>query len=299
MRLNNYRVPAKVIAPIAVCLVYFIYKADILIYLELWKPAMEYTSFIKAASAQEIAPLRKLYLDSLPEAQELYLEMLIDKAACYIVQIDAKPAGYFFLGPNAALFEYFIVPEYINRVDRIFQEIVRAFNVQTALCKSFDQTLLSCCIAVQKSVKAIGIHFRERREKPLPLNPAVQIRFAVPEDEHKIALMNEEVFEEDEQIGDYIKTQRLLVFTLHDAILGFGIFSRVIPGRPEFDIGMLVDKPYRNQGYGSYIIHYLAEYCGNNGWRGICGCAIDNIASRKSLEKAGFIARYRLLEFTF
>ncbi|HPG41745.1 MAG TPA: GNAT family N-acetyltransferase [bacterium] len=261
---------------------------------------MENITFIKAASAAAIAPWREMYLNSLPEAQELYLEMQIDKAACYIVQIAANPAGYFFMGPNAALLEYFIAPEYIDQVDHVFQEIVRAFAVQTALCKSFDHTLLSCCIAVQKSVKAIGIHFRERREKPLPpLNPAVHIRFAVPEDEHKIALMNEEVFEEDEQIGDYIKTQRILVFTLHDAILGFGIFSRVIPGRPEFDIGMLVDKPFRNQGYGSYIIHYLADYCRKNGWRGICGCAIDNIASRKSLEKAGFIACYRLLEITF
>ncbi len=261
---------------------------------------MENITFIKAASAAAIAPWRDFNLNSLPEAQELYLEMLIDKAACYIVHVYNKPSGYFFLGNDGALLEYFIIPEYIDLVDRIFQEIVRAFAVQTALCKSFDYTLLSCCIAVQKSVKAIGIHFRERREKPLPpLNPAVQIRFAKPADEHKIAQMNEEVFEEDEQISDYIKTQRILVFTIKDTILGFGIFARVIPGRPEFDIGMLVDKPFRKQGYGSYIIHYLAEYCRKNGWRGICGCAIDNIASRKSLEKAGFIARYRLLEFTF
>ena len=98
---------------------------------------------------------------------------------------------------------------------------------------------------------------------------------------------------------EYIKQQQILIFEINEDIAGFGIYSRVIADRPEFDIGMLVNPRYRGQGLGEYIVGYLVHFCEQRNWRPICGCAIDNTASRRCLEKAGFLAEYRMLEFTF
>jgi GNAT superfamily N-acetyltransferase len=64
-------------------------------------------------------------------------------------------------------------------------------------------------------------------------------------------------------------------------------------------VGMLVHPEHRKRGVGTYIIQYLKEYCMQNLWRPICGCAKQNVSSRKTLERAGFVSKYDLLEFEF
>ena len=93
--------------------------------------------------------------------------------------------------------------------------------------------------------------------------------------------------------------RKLLLFETGSALIGFGAFSRVIPGRPEFAIGMLVVRAFRGHGNDSAIIRHRADHRRARGWRPICGCDVSNRGSRRCLENAGFIARYRLLEFSF
>lgn len=251
-------------------------------------------------SPQKIEHLRQQYLNELYEAQELFLEMKVQTARPFLISVNNIPAGYFFLDKDSTLLEYYVIREHIAQVDSIFEQIIRQCALRKALCKSFDHPLLSCCMAIQKHARACGVLFRECKETRTPdERRELRIRFAESEDEPHIAAINEEVFEHDDEIRAVIKNRSLLIFENAHDIVGFGIFQRIIPGRPEFDIGMLVDRKYRRQGYGSYIIRYLAEYCRRNGDRPICGCAIENVGSRRCLENAGYIARYRLLEFTF
>ncbi|MBK7453354.1 MAG: GNAT family N-acetyltransferase [Anaerolineales bacterium] len=136
-----------------------------------------------------------------------------------------------------------------------------------------------------------------RKKAIHPIPGALTIRLAQAKDKQKIIGINEEIFERDEEVQDYIRKEQIFLFEKDKEIIGFGIFARVIEGRQEFDIGMLVDRKYRRQGYGEFITRYLVNHCQKNGWRAICGCAIENTGSRRCLENAGFISRYRLLEF--
>jgi len=251
-------------------------------------------------SMNAIEHFRKNYLDDLFEAQELFLELQIHKANIFLITLGSTPIGYFLVDKASTLLEYYVIHTYIDQVDRIFEEIIHAFSIKKALCKSFDHTFLSCCVGVQKQTKAIGILCREYEEQPLP-HPTrdIVIRFAAQEDEQHIAAINEEIFDHEDEIREVIKKHNMFIFEHGSNIIGFGIFQQVIPGRPDYDIGMLVDRSYRRQGYGAYIIRYLVDYCKRHNYRPICGCAIENEASRRCLERVGYIARYRLLECTF
>ena len=254
----------------------------------------------KRALSHEIGDLRKPYLDGLLEAQELYLELMIRKSRVFVIQSQDQQIGYFLLGDGAVLLEYYVTPDNLEHVDTIFGIILEKFSIHKALCKSFDHTLLSCCAGFQKEMRVIGIHFREYQEDgTLPIAEGITCRLAKAGEAQKIMALNEEVFEQDEEVHEYISKEQIFLFEKEKEMIGFGIFARVIEGRPEFDIGMCVDRRFRRQGYGEHIIRHLVDFCRHNGWRAICGCAIDNEASRRCLEKAGFIGRYRLLEFVF
>ncbi|GAK58754.1 hypothetical protein U27_05729 [Candidatus Vecturithrix granuli] len=261
---------------------------------------MDNYEFMFANSLKEIEGMRAHYLDELGEAQELFLELKIRRARVVKIQSYARPIGYVLLGDDNLLLEYFISRTHFHQIDRIFQDLIQKFSIKKAFCKSFDHALLSCCVQAQKQTKAVGVLFRERDLRSLSLlGEHVTTRFAEPHDAQQIAAVNEEVFDNKEEIDEVIANHNLFIFEQDHDLIGVGLFQRVIVGRPEFDIGMLVTSKYRRQGYGAAIIHYLADYCQQQGWRPICGCAIENIASRRCLEKTGFIARYRMLEFTF
>jgi predicted acetyltransferase len=43
----------------------------------------------------------------------------------------------------------------------------------------------------------------------------------------------------------------------------------------------------------------LKKHCYEAGWKPICSCAADNRASKKAIEKAGFISEQTMVEITF
>ena len=259
---------------------------------------MEEIIIKELSSAAEIADLRQEYLDSLMESQELFLELMVREAQPFAVLDGDTLVGYFFESAEHTLVEYYIRPHYFAHVDTIFGVVLMERGIQKVYCKSFDHLLLSCCVDVQKKTESMGYLFRDYEKRPLPTSHKLTTRLAEKADEAYIIEINEEIFDYPEEITETIANKNLLLFEKGDNRIGFGIFQRTIPGRPEFDIGMLVNREFRRQGYGAYILRYLMNYCEERGYRPTGGCAIDNLASRRCLERVGYKAQYRLLVFT-
>jgi GNAT superfamily N-acetyltransferase len=64
---------------------------------------------------------------------------------------------------------------------------------------------------------------------------------------------------------------------------------------PYGDVYMGVAETARRQGFGSYIVQEVKRVCYQAGRRPAARCNPDNIASRKTLQKAGFLPCGRLL----
>jgi GNAT superfamily N-acetyltransferase len=80
--------------------------------------------------------------------------------------------------------------------------------------------------------------------------------------------------------------------------LGCGILTRVNEGRKAVDIGFLVSTNHRRNGIGSLIANHITSTCLERGDIPIAGCSSENIGSKKTLESAGFITQYQLLELS-
>ena len=98
---------------------------------------------------------------------------------------------------------------------------------------------------------------------------------------------------------DLIKNDQLFVLYDDYSLLGIGEF-RIMKSNGQFaDIGMIVAEEYRRIGIGTYIITQLKEYCYINKLKPMAGCDITNIASKKTLEKSGFISNHRIIHVSF
>jgi GNAT superfamily N-acetyltransferase len=68
--------------------------------------------------------------------------------------------------------------------------------------------------------------------------------------------------------------------------------------RPYGDIYMEVAEPWRQRGLGSYLVQELKRACYELGSIPCARCNPDNIASRKTLQKAGFVPCAHILSGT-
>lgn len=247
-----------------------------------------------------ILQLREEYLHSLPEGQEYFLEIVIEYSDIYEIILEEETVGYLsYDSDERKLFELYIVSHIRDKYEKIFKLIIDEFNLKSALCKTFDHPLLAACMQEQKSVSVAGILFREKMVKKIPEHNELVIRKAAITDLEKISLINEYVFESVEEIRDYILSEQILLFEKESEIVGIGLYTKIFENRLETDIGMLVNEKFRREGFGVFIINYMYNYLKESGLNPQCGCSADNIASKKTLEKAGFISKYSLLNFEF
>ena len=254
----------------------------------------------KNVEIDRITKLRKQYLDSLFEPQELYIELMVTDAEKHIIQSGGTDVGYFIKRTDNYIIEFYLEDKYLPDYSKIFKEIIKNQQLKGAYCKSFDSVLLKACLHIHKSVKIIGVLYRDITNIDIHApNRIDEIRTAKMTDFEDIVSIKEEVFDTDDEVEYTIKKDAVFVFKNNGKLIGYGIFQPAIEGRNSYDIGMAVSPEYRKKGYGAYILNYLKNHCINNNWSPTCGCAIENIASQKTIEKIGFVSKHNMLEFSF
>jgi len=248
----------------------------------------------------DIKNLRHFYFDELSESQELFLEIQIQKGIYFKIFLDEIECGYFILIEDNVLLEFYMLKKYRESIDNIFKSIIAKFQIKFVYCKSYDSILWNVSNSIKNSHKIIGYNYRGYRSKQINHKKHnIKTRFASAKDFLVIKSFNEDIFDLDKEIEDYIQKEQIIIFEKNFQIFGFGIFAPSIINRPEYDIGMLVVKEFRRQGLATYILQYMAEYCIENNWIPTAGCDAENIGSQKTIEKIGFTKKYPLYEITF
>lgn len=253
-------------------------------------------SFKEVEDRLSFEELRSAYLKSLPEAQELYLEMEIWEAKPYYIIINESTVGYFQI-KDTTLLEYFIEKNELPNNEQVFSELIQAYEINKILCKSFDHLTMVNALSLNPEIKEIGYLFRDFVGDEFIEDDSIEVRFGTINDVGKLKLFMDEVFDDIKELEMFLNNNNVIIFEKESQIIGYGIFHKTVPQYSWFDIGMAVHPDFRKQGYGSYIIRYMKNYCDERGWTATCGCDINNIASKKTLEKAGIYSRHRLYEF--
>ena len=78
------------------------------------------------------------------------------------------------------------------------------------------------------------------------------------------------------------------VATLYDQIAGAGGVLYHY-NRPYGDVYMKISEPFRRLGLGAYLVQELKAICRAGGSVPAARCNVDNLASRWTLQKAGFV----------
>ncbi len=219
-------------------------------------------------------------------------------AASYEIYDDSKLVGYALVSSEKTIIEFHIDPAAKALADEALSQLVSVSKATNALCKSFDDLFFASCSNLNWRFEPGGLLYR-RFEKSSKTLSTIPNEPATTEDINTILEMHDRFFDDVSEILSYLEPNaRLFKYHLQNELIGCGIIKQINAGLDFYDIGYVVKKSHRQKGIATHIAVHLKEYCLAKGWKPVAGCNINNIASQKTLQNAGFISEHTILNFS-
>ena len=262
----------------------------------------------------EIAEWKQAYLASLAGPMDGYWETaVIGLAPHYQMVVTGERVGYF-AAKNGRLLQFFVTDEFLPKTQALFTEVLVIANLDSAAVSTVEPMFLGLCLDRQTavSINSYLFHDHHQVQPKLPAYPHAQFRPGTLADLAPLVQFYQEnnEYEDTEAIEAgaggqepyaraLIENNQVFLLTVNGEILGIGECRLSETQKQVVDIGMITNNRYRRQGIGVFLLAQLKDYCYSQAVKPICSCAFDNKASRKTIEKAGFIAQHRILDIQF
>ena len=251
-----------------------------------------------AVSLAEIQEQREAYMNELAYSQELNSEENVWECQYYKIKIDSVWSGYFCVSLDKTLWQFYLIKSALSYSQEVFKLLIDMNYIVAAECISYDYLLMSLCFDFHKKAACSAYVFRDDTEVEYSLSSMenISFRFAKKEDFNSLSEIGGDFFY---NLEEHIRKEEVFIFYSDNELLGAGTCKKIFNSLNYYDIGMVVAEKHRNKGIGTFIIIKLKEYCYNSDKIPVCGCWYPNYASKKTLEKAGFITKHRVIRFEF
>ena len=198
----------------------------------------------------------------------------------YLIMEGGGKAGYGSVavaGPWQAkptVYEYFLLPQYRGRVFDAFAALLTSSGAVAIESQSNDPLLTVVLHTFASAVASESILFHDKATTAHALPEAV-FRRATPEDAEQVALQR-------------LDPEARWLVEVGGAVVAAGdiLFHY---NRPYGDIYMAVGEAFRRRGIGTYLVQELKRVCYEGGSVPAARCNPKNVASRQTLQRAGFV----------
>jgi len=239
---------------------------------------------VSRVEVNDITPLRELY------RQEMNCQIVHDSfprrgfSDPYLIRVEGRIAGYGLVANKHypdTVNEFHTLPAHRAAALPMFRHLLQASQATKIRAQSNDRSLLLMLYDCAADITSDAILFEDAFTTQLTC-PTGILRKITDADKERL-------FEhKHEPDGDWlIESDGVAVAT------GGALFHY---NPPYGDLFMEVHESYRRRGFGSYLLQELKRICYEMGKTPAARCNVSNIASRKTLEKAGLLPCGRLLQ---
>lgn len=230
---------------------------------------------------------------------------VIAGATFWELQDREQHVGHFYLGADHELLRFHVVEPYRAQAQEIFRWVVSMYGIQQAMTSTIEPLYCSLCQALQRSSTLQNYLFRDHQRIEGSSDPGTSsFRKA---DKTELADLVRFYRANTEGSGGWIegflderlKREELFVLSDGQSVVATG---ECIPSQsqpPYADLGMVVAQAYRGRGLGSFMLIQMKHHAYAAGWKPICSCAASNRASKKAIERAGFISEHCMVQICF
>ena len=206
----------------------------------------------------------------------------------YLLRIDDAPAGYGSVavaGPWAGkrvVYEFYVGPAHRRHVFDLFAALLQVGSAGAIEVQSNDPLAAAMLHSFARNVVSEKILFRD----------GLATALAPPR-----AIFRHATRDEAPDAGPEERRWRGVVEVDGQVTATGGVLFHYNP--PYGDIHMEVAEPFRRRGLGAYLVQELQRLCHESARLPAARCDPGNIASRRTLQKAGFVPCGHILSGSF
>ena len=245
---------------------------------------------VSRCAADDILPLREQF------RQEMNDQIVHDSihtrpgwSQTWRLELDGATAGFASVaiaGPwtgKPTIYEFYVLPDRRTRAFDLFEAFLTASGARLMEIQSSDVLLAVMLHTYARDIWSEKIVFHDRHTTALPANGAV-LQALTSDEETRGAI--------EERAGG--AEWRLM---LDDVPVGSGgvLFHY---NRPYGDVYMEIAEPYRGRGFGAYLVQEIKRLTYGLQSVPCARCSPENVASRRTLQKAGFVPFASILNGT-
>ncbi|MBC8228398.1 GNAT family N-acetyltransferase [bacterium] len=255
-------------------------------------------------SFDEIINLKSEYIKSLTGPQEAWLEEQAWNHSIYEICFNKQRIGYFCADSSCRmLLQFYVSDNHIRESQEIFPFLISNNYFKKAYVTTRDTLTLSLCLDCQKKILLEAYLFQDNKKVKMELKDFENTCFG-PATESDMENINDvfgDFFGNLEEVKKRYSEPNNELFVLYSdkVLLGAGCVESKYCSLGSANIGIFVNEDFRRRQIGSYIVTKLKEYCYSNDLVPIAACYHANNASKKTLEKAGFVTKDRTIIVEF
>ncbi len=224
----------------------------------------------------------------------------IANASNYLITIQDITVGYCCINQDNTLLQIYVAPENRKQMRNIISALIDSKLITSVSLSSIEPIAFNASLLLAKKTKENTYCFQYLPSKKL--NNKAHLKQALESDIKAIKtfLLNQIGFVDNIGYTESLIQREALYYIIKDDIIIATGEYRLSPSQPNIvDLGVIVNKEFRKKGVATNILQTLAEQAINDNKTPICSTTLDNIASKKAIENAGFYCSHIIFDMEF
>ena len=186
-------------------------------------------------------------------------------------------------------------------MEKVINELINLKLINSASLSSNEPIGFNACLFYSKSTKVNTFCF-EHLNTAIKVNSTLNIELVSPNDITTIKTFLKEQVGMDDTFGyteNLVSRKEIFMIKESDVIIATSE-CRMSDSQPEIaDLGIIVNKNYQGKGIATQIMKMQVNRVLKSGRKPICSTTLDNIASKKAIEKSGFYCSNIIFDIAF
>lgn len=258
--------------------------------------------FVKTNITDTINGFRsKLYQKLTAPLDAMWEQLYIASSQHYLIEKDNRNIGYCCINDENCLLQIFLLEEYRSEMETVIIQLIDSKLVQSASLSSNEPIAFNICLAHASSIKTNTYCF-EHSNQPVIIDAVLNLVLVSRDDIPAIKAFLLDQLGMDDTFGyteNLVSRNEIYMIKETDMIIATSE-CRMSDTQTEIaDLGMIVHRDYQGKGIATQIMKMQVNKVLKAKRKPICSTTLDNIASRKVIEKSGFYCSHIIFDIIF
>ena len=255
--------------------------------------------FIQTDQSDLIQKLRsQLYQRLTAPIDAMWEQLYIASAQDYLIEENDNTIGYCCINDEHCLLQIFLTERHQAKMKTAISSLIELGLINSASLSSSELISFNTCLALSKSTSVNTFCFQHDNSHR-NVESSWNIELVTAKD---ILLIKDFLKTQIGMVDTFGYTENLVsrkeIFMIKESdVLIATSERRISASQPRFsDVGIIVNKDFQGNGIATEVLQMQVNRILDEGREPICSTTVDNVASRKAIEKAGFYCTNVILD---